>query len=606
MNILHVAILRIWNANRLSKAYFIAFWLFGTALLSLGPALQFYSLAILNSNQSSIYASVYQNAVTTFPNLREWMTGLSYGIFSICATIVIVCSLHAETYRGVFLRAFISSAATLTILDLTSEIYNGTISLSGALTNLACNIAGALIIALILILVLRATKAISTATDDHLQIQQILAISFPPIVGFLAIVISFYITGLFFRLVPANIDITIQPDSRASVKFVEPHDLDVPSICNSGCEGDNNKQKQFGFFVGDGQIEDLASLRHAEGPLSLLWAMGKDQSKYSITISAVSGCYGLDQTKIKLLPSKSFRKLNAKKLSVEMDEGVGYLSLISPQSHLNVADSDAVHFYVSKSDSDAKNLKLTRLLKGSSSFDYWSSSPNYRIVFSAALAQGDEDSGIVPKSRTLKIMIDEKEYKLSLNSNSLGSLDKKTSCNVLDVSSFGKTNVSLLSNLSLDAGIIINIERQVTDDKVFYVKGSSITVQGANGWLSVDKVQTSSAKSFVQEGTIGELGFAGNVKNFQLNGAAVSSSELDWMAVSNAKLIGRMDQEGNMLFSGIGQNVWKGKNRLTQTRWENIDSSTQAVLLSLLGLCIATLFGFFVNSMRENKKVELL
>ncbi len=598
------ALQRLWKAHRLTKAYYIAFWLFGTALLCLGPLLQFYSTAVLNSNNTSIYGSVYQNAIAAFPSLHQWISELGYGVFSICSAIVMLFSLHATTYRGIFIRAFITSAATLTTLDLISDVYTGKFTIAATLTNLSCNIAGGLIVAAALVLVIRATKAISTATDDHISTQNFLSIVTPPLAGAIIILVAYYIIGLFFKLVPANIEVVIQPDNRGYVRFTPSHDLESP-ICKAGCEKNSETLKKFGFLTGAGTIKEMATLKHAKGPLELLWVKSKDNSTYSVTISAISNCYGLDAKKIKPPSFKSFKENNVKKMSISMDDGGGHLALVAPHSHLDIPESEDISFYVSKVGEGKQELELTRLLSGKSDFDYWSTAPNYKFIISGALSQGDDLTGIIPKSRLFEITINEKKYTIYLNSNSLGSLDKEASCNYLDISNLGKPNSLPLKNLSGSAGIVVNIERQLTDDKVYFSKGSAVTVRGSQGWLSTEKVQASEAKNFVRHGTLGELHFTGNVKTFFLNGAAITTSELDWISITNANLIGRMDQEGNLFFSGIGQNIWRGKNRLTQTRWENIDTSTQAVLLSILGLSIAALFGFFVNSMRENKKTEL-
>lgn len=589
----------------MSKAYYVAFWLFGTALLCLGPLLQFYSTAVLNSNNSSIYGSVYQNAIAAFPSLHQWISELGYGVFSICSAIVMLLSLHATTYRGIFIRAFITSASTLTTLDLICDAYLGKLSIAATLTNVFCNIAGGLIIAAALILIIRATKAISTATDDHISTQKSLAIATPPIAGLIIILIAYYIIGLFFKLVPANIEVVIQPDNRGHIRFTPSHDLEPP-ICPSGCEKNSDSQKKFGFLAGSGTIQEMATLKHAKGPLELLWAKSKDNSTYSVTVSAISNCFGLDPKKIKPPSFKSFKENNVKKMSISMDDGGGHLALVAPHSHLDIPESEDISFYVSKVGDGKQELELTRLLGGTSDFDYWSTASNYKFVISAALSQGDDLTGIIPKSRSFEITINEKKYTIYLNSNSLGALDKEASCSYLDMSSLGKPNSLPLNNLSGSAGVVVNIERQLTDDKIYFSKGSSVTVRGSQGWLSTEKIQASEAQKFVQSGTLGELYFTGSVKSFSLNGAAITTSKLDWISITNAKLIGRMDQEGNLFFSGIGQNIWRGKNRLTQTRWENIDTSTQAVLLSILGLSIAALFGFFVNSIKENKKVELL
>lgn len=590
---------------RLSLAYYISFWVFGTVLLSLGPMLQYYLLAVINSSAISIYASVYKEAVTSFPVLSEWLGGMAYLVFSICSLIVVVCSLRAETYRGFFIRVFISSASALTLLDLVADTLHGSISVSGAFTNLVCNIIGGLLVSAIFVLMLRATKAISTATDDHIVAQQSIALVFPPVAGVLLIVFSYYVAGLFFKLVPANVEVLVKPNSRGVAKY-ERLSADADSHCGSGCKTITGQGKLFGFFVGAGEVEELVSLGHEKGALSLLWAAGNDDSVYDITISALSGCHGVEHDKLKLVDSKSYKIASAKKMSLELDEGAGLLSLVSPQSHLEVMDSVVTDFSVLKSNVEPKKLALVRSVKSPSGFDYWSASQSYKIVISAELSKTAEDSTVTPKSRVIKIKVDGREYRLLLNSNSLAMLHKKPVCSSLDVSGFENTNVSLLNNLSVSAGVVVRVERRIFDDKVFYAKSSALTVRGANGWLVVDKVAPSLAHDFVRAGTIESLAFGGGVKSFYLNGASVSTADTDWFAISESKLIGSMDKDGNMLYSGVGQNIWKGNGRLNKTRWENIDVSTQIVLLSLLGIGGAALFGFFVGSMRDNKRIEIL
>lgn len=590
---------------RLSLAYYISFWVFGTVLLSLGPMLQYYLLAVINSSAISIYASVYKEAVTSFPVLSEWLGGMAYLVFSICSLIVVVCSLRAETYRGFFIRVFISSASALTLLDLVADTLHGSISVSGAFTNLVCNIIGGLLVSTIFVLMLRATKAISTATDDHIVAQQSIALVFPPVAGVLLIVFSYYVAGLFFKLVPANVEVLVKPNSRGVAKY-ERLSADSDSHCGSGCKSITDQGKLFGFFVGAGEVEELVSLGHEKGALSLLWAAGNDDSVYDITISALSGCHGVEHDKLKLVDSKSYKIASAKKMSLELDEGAGLLSLVSPQSHLEVMDSVVTDFSVLKSNVEPKKLALVRSVKSPSGFDYWSASQSYKIVISAELSKTAEDSTVTPKSRVIKIKVDGREYRLLLNSNSLAMLHKKPVCSSLDVSGFENTNVSLLNNLSVSAGVVVRVERRIFDDKVFYAKSSALTVRGANGWLVVDKVAPSLAHDFVRAGTIENLAFGGGVKSFYLNGASVSTADTDWFAISESKLIGSMDKDGNMLYSGVGQNIWKGNGRLNKTRWENIDVSTQIVLLSLLGIGGAALFGFFVGSMRDNKRIEIL
>lgn len=550
-------------------------------LLTLGPSFQQHGLALLTSPSSSLYQSVYKDALISFPTFKQWISSINYWLYSIGAAALTFCLYKSRSMRGALILCSVSSFAFMSILDASSFIIYKSITTSDFLSSIASNIVGGPLTAAILIVTLWISERLRGSIAEHAKLAEIVSSFVPAVFGLLIFLFQYYALTLFFSPAPSNLEIKTSPKSGASFLFSQEmkirHQKNLKNECE--CESEEKSEKKDFKFL-NGQFDGDYLFQGKSDNANLSWKATSSE-EFEVYISAFDGCLTEDLFNASRDRGKPLKIQNIKNLSLTLDSGMVILGTRAIDGNIEISQSDVQPSWHYTND---EGHVLHRFATAADTAEYWSNKANLKFSLQLPLLDLD-NSKATPIERTIKLTVNDKTYSLTFKpSDNQGEVPP----NLCAPFNLSPQPLTLRTNISRGSSIKLSIElRQSQKPKTYnFTKQNSIALTGLNGWHTIDHIKPERIEDLISPGEMQGLQIAGNIDYLRLNGEAIKNLHEHEYSFYSASIMGRADDKGSMIYQGSADWVWVDGKRLNKTRWESLDSATQGILLTLAGLLV--------------------
>ena len=277
-------------------------------VLSTGPHIQTFIIALANIDAVSIYGSVYKDSIARFPKFYVWMLSGVHWQFLLMAALISFISLFHIKPRTFLMYTIISSFIVLTSFDLINALINDSISITYIIENTIANFFGGFGIGLVFISLLLLQEFCLGYIPAGQQTRKMIA-------GILLVtnrgyLLSFSLSYCFGILSPTPV--------RIDVVLVSP--------VSGSLLGHALEKNSQAFKLLDVEIENgIVSWVNALGHLKTRWKSFKKEAVYDAYIDLYQDCLdpnSLPETK------RAVKIENIKKLDVWFDKGTSFFTFI--------------------------------------------------------------------------------------------------------------------------------------------------------------------------------------------------------------------------------------------------------------------------------------
>jgi hypothetical protein len=118
-------------------------------IISVGPAMQQSLFNAIDYDKSSIYSSVYDDSITTFPSLLDWWSLGAWWVNLLMGGVIAVFVLRASKLKSLMVATAAGSAVTLTFVDFVGALAQREFYIEDQIANVVANSIGGVAIALL-------------------------------------------------------------------------------------------------------------------------------------------------------------------------------------------------------------------------------------------------------------------------------------------------------------------------------------------------------------------------------------------------------------------------------------------------------------------------
>ena len=249
-------------------------------VLSTGPHLQTYVLALINSDEASIYGSAYQTSLVRFPTLVNWLLHAANWRMPLMAAIISIFSLRHLLPHKIAASAFASSFTVLTLNDLITAAFSHQMSLEYALSNIVVNAFGGIIISLLSIAIIAGCDSCFEYLLGPSMFRRACGALFAIAAGALISTCTFYAADLFYEPKPVQLDALVSPPVQGYLAQREQRDQPLAS-----------PEQNPPFYLVQGDVEGgEAEWLSFEGQLKAQWSSGSSDVPFTASIRLFDGC----------------------------------------------------------------------------------------------------------------------------------------------------------------------------------------------------------------------------------------------------------------------------------------------------------------------------
>ncbi|WP_018266067.1 hypothetical protein [Methylosinus sp. LW4] len=564
-------------------------------VLSIGPLLQKFVLALFYSDSASIYSSLYQEALGSFPSIENWLiVGLDWR-FLLLATGITAFSLCRTAPQDVFRHACIASFAGLCVLDVFSATVEQNFTVQFAVENLIMNLLGAFAISLIVLLLAVAYNIIFSVLSARAILRRLVS-AFPIATsGVIVSAVVYYLGSFVYKPIPAHITAILStPISGTAI-----HD-NRSQESQSGTRHATPPTDDVAFQFLPQDIRDGSlSWRGVDSPMSAHWQRRTNTAEFNIAVELFADCIGDSIDSAKSNSANVIHLNNVNDLSLKFD--IGSVNIFTPASdtlkgklHL---DSKS-YFYWMKKSADQKAVEYTQLVQRDAKLEF---SPTSGAAFyiSAELL-GAKGDAVSPKPRALAIQADDQSFAFSITPDVRRNGDKKLICR--SISPTKTTGDTLASHPTAVIGALVRI-KSVHTGRTYRPNASNITFSDGDGWITV---RTDEAKfSHDGFGILNFISFRGDVSQLAVDNAIIATHLSD-SYVAAGRFEVSFHGANQVRIAGKAYALWKNAKRLNSTKWETLDEKTALALSSALGGLFLWLLARCVLILRANNALDAL
>ncbi|NMG43123.1 hypothetical protein GPA22_05190 [Aromatoleum toluvorans] len=565
-------------------------------ILSTGPQIQNYALSLLNSGNPSIYASVYGEELIKFPRLMTWIrAGFEWQFLLAGAAVAFVC-VRQSAPRMLAWRVSVATFMILCLVDAANAVVTGSATLDFLVKNLVSNGIGAVFLGALVLSFLRAADLLYSNLEVGAFSKRLTASLAILIAGFLTSCSVYYVCELLFSPRPTEIKAYFATPSSGTI---------VPRLSNELGSPSKEGRVPFSFFSSLATAGN-ATWTNINGDLQLTLLQEKASQKYHVDIHLISGCNtfdainGLDFSR----PWMTFDEVTT--LQASTDTGITQFLAGSLQGHHTKikVDSGKVGFFDFKRDSQSNSLSLTQFVGDDAHLELSSYADDLLFAFSASFLNKKNDE-LANSPRFLNLKIDKTTYVIQFVPPLKSPSNKEVTCKVLEQD--GPAKNSQRSYVEIDGrgllpGVLLRLRPSDLSGIRRVPAETTLRVQGADGWIAVHGLEIDSVAG-QPLGHLKMFHVRGNILNFILDESSTAVQPFDTYTAIG-ELQGNFSADGNLLFSGRADSLWKGNVRANLTRWERLSWEAKVFLLGLLGSFVTFMGSLCSRWLRENRPIS--
>lgn len=178
--------------------------IFFTFLIATGPTLQTYTLALLNSQTSTIYGSAHDQDIVRFDTLSTWLSNSLYWQFVVMGICISWLSTRTAHARKTAISITIAVTLIITLFDIALTTATNPLTLKYFFENLFSNFFGGVFIALITIIFFGIADIAYKNLHASEFTRQIATHLIIASIGILLSILIYYACALFFNFNPVD------------------------------------------------------------------------------------------------------------------------------------------------------------------------------------------------------------------------------------------------------------------------------------------------------------------------------------------------------------------------------------------------------------------
>jgi len=553
----------------------ICLTLFVAPMLAFGPLLQQLIFGVLQSDAMTIYNSVYGNTIIEFPSLSDFLLigfELPYWAMSLLISAV---ALQSNNLRVILTRFIVVSFLTMFCWDLIIGVQTGEFSTHFIIENLIADVIGSILLGIIYTAVIVGAEFVFNYAHGTVNSRTSFATIYVLVSALIVPIFLYYACRLILNPTPVNVEIT----------------LGKPA---SGFYGKSNIQSTDASYSGSilPIVSDSAYANwYTEGGngLKLIWESQAKDVIFDAELSVNSSCSTSEQTEeVFRAGRKNLQGL--KKLELWVDGGGSTLNLNADRQAVGIfsIQMDSSMFWIDQ-ESDHESMKITHFTNEKAELEF----TTYDKVFTSSiriLLIKNHNDIINLEPRTIKIMVENKiETVTFLPDECMKHLDSSSSIGDMQVP---------------EVTIDVKISKRETHSNLNSFQPFRFTAKGGNGWLSVSNIRTKQLER-TNITPLSAILIQTPVKSIRVDSIERDSGKLDAIAALGAELRGAFRQ-GNLILIGEVKYLWSGQNRWSPTRWERLDWTIKALLISMLSLLLGPYTQFLFKRLNNNDPIHWL
>jgi hypothetical protein len=468
--------------------------------------------------------------------------------------------------------------------DLTLNIR----STKSLLENLAGNSVGSVILCFIFATLMIVTEIIYKNTPGRALWRRLSTGAAAIAFGVLISILGFVSATFFFKPTSINLDVAL--DDPSSGTLVTERYASIRHLYEDA--------GAFQLISGDVSGGN-ASWLSPEGLLRAHWTAPTGPDKFEISLTLYSGCDTLPNIDDGGPKEISYVFEAANSLDLWLNRGEVRFSTLrnqNPYRKFRIDDNPVDIFWINKNESDGK-IELQQFVTENALLNFESGKDEDSFYISA-LSIDRKNDDFVSFNRAFHVIVDKKEYEIKFESQ---NVEPATECKTyfLDRQNFHDGFV-FSSPIPL-IGIFVKIRKSLKSNPLSSSGIGNINLSGSSGWIKVDGLSKNDL-SHTNPGYLGMIEFKGNISNFTLDGANVSSSPIsEYTAIGD--LYGRFETSGQLRLFGTSEAFWRDGSRINRTRWELLSPELQVFFLTVFGGSIMFLCRIIYVRIKDNTPV---
>ncbi len=547
--------------------------LFLAPMLAFGPWLQQMTFGVLKSDATTIYNSVYGNAIIKFPSLSDFLLigfELPYCAMSLLISAVV---LQSNKPRVILTRFIVVSFLILFGWDLIIAAQTDEFSSHFIIENLIADFIGSILLGLTYTAVIVGAEFVFNYAHGTANSRTSFAIVYVLISSLIVPIFLYYACRLVLNPTPVNVEIT----------------LGKPA---SGFYGKSDTQPTDTSYSGSilPLVSDNADARwytERGNGFKLNWGSQSNDVIFDAVLSVSSNCTMSEHIeKVFRLGSKRLQGL--KKLELWIDGGGTSLNLNADRQAVGTfsLQMDNSMFWIDQ-ESDHESMKIIHFTDEKAELVFTPSGKEFTSSILLPLIK-NHNKTIHLESRSIKIMVEDKLETVTFLPDKCMKYSDITSRNG--------------DELAPSVTITVKISKREIHSNLNSLQPIRFTAKGGNGLLSVSKI---SSKKLEQLHIIPlkAILIQTPVESIRVDSVERYSGKLDAIAALGGELKGTFRQ-GNLILTGEVKYLWSGQNRWTPTRWERLDWTIKALLVSILSLLLGPYAQFLFRQLNNNVPID--
>jgi hypothetical protein len=568
-------------------------------VISTGPEIQRYALALIRSDASSIYGPAYQDSLARFPSLGQWMAACLQMPFLVTSALIVVFSFGGRGARSVFVSGVLVSYLVLVVIDIVAGFSSGAISGAYILENLTANAVGAVIVAFVLIAIMVVAHLCFVNLSGPPLLRGSGAACVAILLGICINATVYYTTDFFYRPIPVQLDVI----------------LDAPVTGSIGSAGRNEDRKTSPRAKDDPQPFQIFPGTVADG--SLRWNSPADDTKFAVkwsklartgtfdvTIEFFADCFADGMNSSPSVDDHVVKIQNVSDLEISLDAGAAEFGTLdrAKMSGKLVTEFGSLGLFSLDSDSGSRTSKTTVFVGKSTELSIRSDGRSVGFYINAPLFS-TSGSGIAASGRTMTVRVDGRAYAIEAakprtTSKTIGEL----ACRSVDALGAVKRDRAKVGRADVYTGAVIRVEKRPAPSAIFGVEESMMQVLGGNGWISFAR-PTASRAAGERSGFADFLAFKGNVVSMDVDKSSTTARPIDEYHAFG-EFTGSFEDSAKMRFAGVAKAFWKNGSRENPTKWEKLTWERGGPLLAAVISMLAGIIGFTAIRIRNDVQID--
>lgn len=569
---------------------FVCVW----TLISSGSEVQYYLFKFIGSDSSTLYGSVFEDAIARIPTFSQYIKGaytVSGNFGFIAALLIVAVSLFYQNAIQVFIVCVISSVFGLTITDIIMFVFNDALTTQSVTESIIANTLGSPIIASFVVFLFCIKKILFGVVNVNLAFRFVMSYIVYVLLCSLILLVTYYVVCFFYRPTAVNFSVSTSEDFSGDY-FITQKD-------KTSKKNDPEKQKRFSLLGSPVEINESVRVY---GDIKSIRSKTHKNETFNLKILPLLNC--IDGKSVNAASSRSLTYSNVKNLSIKSSELNSILLINDKAGHVKSSDELVNMFSVKKNDRN--DFDITKINDGA--FSYYPSESNAGFYMATPVSKftGDQAKKIVQYT----LDIDGAEKIISVEVERLRSInkDKKMHCEVASFRDSGG-DISIKADESVYLGLLVKMESE--EEREFYSlfneDNSKIVVDGSLLYVQAQKVPRKDLleKYFVEGYLDGFI--LHSFDKLSLNGENVESNKMDNLMVMGDDIYANVSDGTNLVISGRADLFYKNRLRQNKTLWES--SSDNTLILGGLGGLLVSLLLWGTNkiftTLRKNEVINM-